>query len=90
MAGGEGKLRIVFNGEIYNYKTLRAELEKKGYRFHSQSDTEVLLNLYADRGPGLVHALRAGIGEIYGQAALIQRCRTHEVRNVLEITPRLT
>ncbi len=58
MAGGEGKLRIVFNGEIYNYKTLRAELENKGYRFHSQSDTEVLLNLYADRGPDLVHALR--------------------------------
>ncbi|RJQ48209.1 MAG: asparagine synthase (glutamine-hydrolyzing) [Gammaproteobacteria bacterium] len=58
MSGEDGKLRIVFNGEIYNYKTLRAELERKGYCFHSQSDTEVLLNLYADRGPDLVHALR--------------------------------
>ena len=39
MANGDGRLRVVFNGEIYNYKQLRAELEKKGYRFRSQSDT---------------------------------------------------
>ena len=58
MASTDGLLRIVFNGEIYNYRTLRTELEKKGFCFRSQSDTEVLLNLYADRGPDLVHALR--------------------------------
>ena len=36
-------LTIVFNGCIYNYKSLRAELERDGYRFFSRSDTEVIL-----------------------------------------------
>ena len=52
------RYRIVFNGEIYNYQTLRRELEGEGYHFLSTSDTEVLLYLYADRGPEMVHALR--------------------------------
>jgi asparagine synthase (glutamine-hydrolysing) len=42
---------IVFNGEIYNFKELRARLEAKGHRFRTQSDTEVLLAQYVDRGP---------------------------------------
>ena len=58
MATADGMLRITFNGEIYNYRDLRRELETKGYRFESQSDTEVLLHLYADRGQDMVHALR--------------------------------
>lgn len=41
---------IVFNGEIYNFKALRAELEAKGYAFRTQSDTEVILNLYHAEG----------------------------------------
>lgn len=41
---------IVFNGEIYNYRTLRTELSAVGHRFHTRSDTEVLLKLYADSG----------------------------------------
>lgn len=53
-----GRLRIVFNGEIYNYRALRADLERRGYRFKSQSDTEVLLNLYAERGAEMLHVLR--------------------------------
>ena len=57
MATADG-LRITFNGEIYNYRELRRELEAKGYRFASSSDTEVLLHLYADRGAEMVHALR--------------------------------
>ena len=44
---------IVFNGEIYNFPELRARLERKGYRFRTQSDTEVLLNAYLDGGSGL-------------------------------------
>lgn len=50
--------RIVFNGEIYNYKALRAELEEAGYRFRSQSDTEVLLQLFTVHGKAMVHRLR--------------------------------
>jgi asparagine synthase (glutamine-hydrolysing) len=38
---------IVFNGEIYNFREIRAELELKGFTFRSRSDTEVLLNAYA-------------------------------------------
>ena len=58
MATADGRLRITFNGEIYNYRELRKELEGKGYRFLSNSDTEVLLHLYAERGPEMVHALQ--------------------------------
>lgn len=43
MHGGDGRYAIVFNGEIYNYKELRGELEALGCRFASDSDTEVLL-----------------------------------------------
>src|SRR5690606_10756000 len=39
----DGDLSIVFNGEIYNYRELRKELEQGGVQFHSDSDTEVLL-----------------------------------------------
>jgi len=49
---------ISFNGEIYNYKSIRKGLEQKGYKFHSNSDTEVLLHLYADKGEEMVHDLR--------------------------------
>lgn len=58
MATEDGRLRIVFNGEIYNYRELRAGLEKKGYRFQSNSDTEVLLHLYYDKGQEMVRQLR--------------------------------
>ena len=43
-------IAITFNGEIYNYKELRAELESKGYRFSTHSDTEVILKAYEEYG----------------------------------------
>jgi asparagine synthase (glutamine-hydrolysing) len=49
---------IVFNGEIYNYRALRTELEAGGARFRSQSDTEVLLHLYRRDGDALCDRLR--------------------------------
>jgi asparagine synthase (glutamine-hydrolysing) len=47
-------LAVVFNGCIYNYRELRAELAAKGYRFFSQGDTEVILKAYAEWGPRCV------------------------------------
>src|SRR3954470_8911621 len=47
-------LGVVFNGCIYNFRELRADLEGKGYRFFSQGDTEVILKAYHAWGPGCV------------------------------------
>ncbi len=49
--------RLVYNGEIYNFRALRRELEARGHRFFSDSDTEVLLRLYLDRGAAMLDAL---------------------------------
>lgn len=54
----DGSLIITFNGEIYNYRELRAELQAKGRIFQSESDTEVLLQLYAEYGDAMVGRLR--------------------------------
>ncbi|HEV7489033.1 MAG TPA: asparagine synthase (glutamine-hydrolyzing) [Thermoanaerobaculia bacterium] len=53
-----GPLTIVFNGEIYNYRELRAQLEARGRRFTSQSDTEVLLQLYDEKQEAMLGELR--------------------------------
>jgi len=45
-----GKIGIIYNGEIYNYKILRTELEKKGYIFKTNSDTEVVLKIFQEYG----------------------------------------
>jgi asparagine synthase (glutamine-hydrolysing) len=55
----DGERRVVtFNGEIYNFRALRAELEQEGRRFETDSDTEVLLHLYDRDGAGMVSRLR--------------------------------
>jgi asparagine synthase (glutamine-hydrolysing) len=58
MISKDGGLAVVFNGEIYNYPNLRAELESTGVRLTTSSDTELLLHLYARHNFEMVHRLR--------------------------------
>ncbi|HEY2090729.1 MAG TPA: asparagine synthase (glutamine-hydrolyzing) [Thermoanaerobaculia bacterium] len=58
LRGVEGDVTIVFNGEIYNYRELRARLERRGMKFHSHSDTEVVLQMYRAYGVECVELLR--------------------------------
>jgi len=57
MASEDGRAQIVFNGEIYNFRELRKELETQGTTFRSHSDTEVLLALYRKEGRSMVKRL---------------------------------
>ena len=50
MFSNDKSIAIVYNGEIYNFKYLRAQLVDKGYQFHTQSDTEVVINGYLEFG----------------------------------------
>ena len=58
MASADGRYQIVFNGEIYNYRELRAGLARQDAIFKSQSDTEVLLQLYRQHGADMCCQLR--------------------------------
>src|ERR1700730_7563169 len=58
MSSDDGSIRIVFNGEIYNFRELRRNLEASGARFHTASDTEVILRAYEADGPDCVQRLR--------------------------------
>ena len=63
MANEDGTVQVVFNGEIYNFRALRGELEAKGHRFRSKADTEVIGHLYEEEGA-------AGIARLDGMFAL--------------------
>jgi asparagine synthase (glutamine-hydrolysing) len=58
MVTPDGRYTIAYNGEIYNYRALRAELIDQGVAFASDSDTEVVLHLYARHGAGMLGKLR--------------------------------
>jgi len=58
MINQEKKLILSYNGEIYNYKSIRKKLEEKGYLFNEHSDTEVLLNAYIEWGEDCVNYFR--------------------------------
>lgn len=50
MCNEDGRIRLVFNGEIYNYREIRKELLKLGHRFRSETDTEAIIHLYEEVG----------------------------------------
>jgi asparagine synthase (glutamine-hydrolysing) len=58
MCNEDGTVWVVFNGEIYNFRALRSELSKRGHRFKSNSDTEVIVHLYEELGDDCVARLQ--------------------------------
>src|SRR5213595_296673 len=57
MSSDDRTVWIAYNGEIYNFRLLRLQLESRGVRFHSNTDTEVILRLYLERGPSMLGEL---------------------------------
>src|SRR5208283_1009461 len=62
LSNEDGKVWIVFNGEIYNYQILRQELQGKGHVFKTNTDTEVIVHLYEEYGEECVQKLRGMFG----------------------------
>lgn len=54
MRSRDGQVTLTYNGEIYNFRELRTELETLGHQFHSQTDSEVVLNAWVEWGPASV------------------------------------
>ncbi|MBI1958963.1 MAG: asparagine synthase (glutamine-hydrolyzing) [Candidatus Rokubacteria bacterium] len=71
MANDDGSVWIAFNGEIYNYREIRADLQARGLRFRTTSDTEAILRAYEADGPACVHRLRG----MFAFAILDERAR---------------
>ncbi len=84
MLHSERRLAITYNGEVYNFAEIRAELEQRGHHFRSQSDTEVILNAYAQWGEECVHRLRGMFAFLIWDAP---RQRLFAARDRLGIKP---
>ena len=62
MHGCDDRTWLVFNGEIYNHAVLRADLEKRGHKYSSRTDSETILHLYEERGLDFIHDLEGDYG----------------------------
>ena len=80
----DGRLHIVFNGEIYNHVDLKAQCESRGHRFRTHTDTESILHLYEDHGEDCVSDLNG----MFAFAIFDQRDRSVTIaRDRLGIKP---
>lgn len=84
MGNEDGSVFVVFNGEIYNFQELRAELEQMGYTFHCNADTEVLVHGYEAWGEDLVNRLRGMYGFVVYDAV---RHKLYGARDIFGIKP---
>ena len=62
MHGCDDRTWLVFNGEIYNHALLRAELEQRGHKYSSRTDSETILHLYEERGLDFIHDIEGDYG----------------------------
>ena len=79
LSNNKSTIWVTFNGEIYNHRQLRISLEKKGYVFRTNTDTEVLVYLYEEYGSDLVHHLNGmfsfAIWDAYQEKLFLARDR---------------
>ena len=81
--GKPGRIALVHNGIIENYETLRSQLQKKGYVFSSQTDTEVIAHLIDSLYNGdLFDAVKAALAQLHGAYAVAVICRDEPHRVV--------
>ncbi|MEP7198298.1 MAG: asparagine synthase (glutamine-hydrolyzing) [Chloroflexota bacterium] len=90
----DGTVTIVFNGEIYNYRELQKELEARGHRFQTNSDTETIVHAYEEYGPACVEHLRGmfafAIWDARERKLFLARDRTGKKPLYYALTPRGT
>ena len=81
MSNEDGTVWITYNGEIYNFANLRRELEAKGHRFHSHTDTEVVVHLYEEYGVDCLNRLNGmfafAICDLRGSSPKLFLARDH-------------
>src|SRR5712664_2969100 len=94
MSGCDGVVTIVFNGEIYNYRDLQLELESRGHRFQTHSDTETIVHAYEEYGARCVDHLRGmfafAIWDARARELFIARDRVGKKPLYYTVTPRGT
>ncbi len=90
MSNEDGSIWIVFNGEIYNFEELRAELQAKGHIFTSQTDTETIIHLYEEKDTDCLDSLRGmfafAIWDVKKQRLLLARDRVGKKPLVYAVT----
>ena len=62
MHGCDKRTWLVFNGEIYNHALIRANLERRGHKYSSRTDSETILHLYEERGLDFIHEIEGDYG----------------------------